>query len=199
MANEIRATAPSGQTLYAILRNSQGYPYYLAGNTFEVYNAGHYASYVLALGEQGATGYYVGTLPASFGPAGRYTLTLYHQAGGSPAAGDAALGANDLEWTGTAEVFVAPTAGGVWPAQVSGYASGQDPVTLLRAATLALNPAVGTWDEAMTYMRAAAGGLKVEQTAHNTLAVYGHDQSTVLFTITYTPNIVAPTAARPDR
>jgi len=87
------------------------------------------------------------------------------------------------------------TAGG---ATVGGYSAGQDPVALIRAATITHNPAVGTWDEALSYAR-AQGGYKVERPSANAIDFYSWDKTTLLFTLVFTPSLTAPTTVTPSR
>lgn len=105
MANELRADAYTGQTLYAVLWsaatvwNTSGSP------AFEAYNTAHWANYVLTLTETGATGHYVGNMPSSPAPAaGLYDVEIRLQLGGSPAVSDLVIGSGALSWSGTAEL-----------------------------------------------------------------------------------------------
>src|SRR5258708_40068890 len=100
MAAIIECISQAGQTIYATVHTSTGN---LAnGVSSEVYNASNWATYVNALTEQGSTGYYKGTFP-SYLPAGKYTIVLYQQAGGSPAVGDVSIGTGQTYWNGTVE------------------------------------------------------------------------------------------------
>lgn len=99
MASEIQlAYGTSGRTLYAVIRNSVGQVW--NGATFEVFNAANWATYDVAMTEQGASGYYVGTFPVI--AAGGYNVEIRDQAGGTPAQGDPLAGGGDVYWNGTA-------------------------------------------------------------------------------------------------
>jgi len=63
MANELRGVAPSGNALYARLINPAGQ--WWTGAIFEAYAAPDYASYAVALTEQGASGLYVADMQAA--------------------------------------------------------------------------------------------------------------------------------------
>lgn len=82
---------------------------------------------------------------------------------------------------------------------VGGYGAGLDPVSLIRAATIAHNPAMGTWDEAMAYARASVGGLKIERPSANAIDIYSYDKTTLLFSLVYTPSLAAPINVTPSR
>lgn len=79
-------------------------------------------------------------------------------------------------------------------ASVQTYASGQDPATIFDASPLSLTPIAGTHGEAMAAMRALAKGRKVESIAGNTMQVFAHDNVTVLYSVSFSPSIVAPNA-----
>lgn len=90
----------TGWTVYAVLRSATGTVW--NGSSFEAFNASNWATYDLALTEQGTTGYYVGNMPAV--AAGVYAVEVRRQTGGSPAAAvatDPFLGGGDLDWDGT--------------------------------------------------------------------------------------------------
>lgn len=104
MSNEIQALGVTGKTLYVVIRNNAAQVW--NGTTFEAYTASHYATYPIALTEQGATGYYVGTFPTSIATAGLYNIDVRLQAGGSPAVADSATGGFTVQWGGSAEALV---------------------------------------------------------------------------------------------
>lgn len=97
----IRAAQLTGLTLYAHIVNTDGERW--NGATFEAYNAANYANYDTALTEQGASGVYSATFPATI-EAGTYNFIFYRQTGGSPAEGDLIAGAGSINWDGTEEV-----------------------------------------------------------------------------------------------
>lgn len=99
MAAILELISQSGQTVYATVHDSTGK---LAnGVSTEVYNGSNWATYVVALTEQGTTGYYLGTFP-SYLTAGKYTLVFYQQPG-SPAVGDPVIGSGSCYFDGTIE------------------------------------------------------------------------------------------------
>jgi hypothetical protein len=102
MAGEIQvAHSATGETLYALVRNSVGQVWSTVGSSFGAYATANLADYDIALVEQGtASRYYVGTFPAAV--AGTYAVTAYKRAGGAPAEGDLAVAYGVVEWNGTA-------------------------------------------------------------------------------------------------
>lgn len=119
MAKEIQVPwTATGQTLYAVVRNSVGLAW--NGASFENYQTAHLASeYAITLTEQGShSAYYAGNMPAV--AAGYYNVVAYQQAGGSPAEGDPLAAAAGMDWTGTA---VASVGAGVNATQVNGNAT----------------------------------------------------------------------------
>lgn len=114
MANEIHIDYDSGNTLYAIIRNSSGQVNIVAGATFEDYTAANIANYVITLTENGdGGGRYVGSFNANLNVAGRYTIQVFLQAGASPADGDSLVGGGEIVWNGSAEEYVVDTNGRV--------------------------------------------------------------------------------------
>jgi len=91
----ILVNATPGSTLYAQVRNGTGQVW--NGAAFENYNAGNWNDYDIALTEQGSCGIFVGTFPAGIAD-GSYTVAVFQQAGGSPAAGDLCLGLQGAPW-----------------------------------------------------------------------------------------------------
>jgi hypothetical protein len=76
--------------------------YYWTGTVLEAYNVAHQSSYKVALTEIGSTGDYQGTIAGTL-PAGDYTRTV--RDGSSGFGTDTFVGANELNWNGTAEVY----------------------------------------------------------------------------------------------
>jgi len=102
MAGELKASYITGRTIYFVLRDNTGQVW--NGSAFEAYSAGNFATYDIAAVEQGASGFYVGTMPVV--SAGTYNVEARSQAGGSPAQSDLSLGAGAIEWDGTAEAYL---------------------------------------------------------------------------------------------
>lgn len=103
MAREIRGVSPSG-TLYVRLLNAAGL--WWTGATFEAYTAADYASYAVAMTQQGASAVYTADMPAGFA-AGAYDYFVHHQLGGSAAEADPVIGSGSINWDGS-EVVVPP-------------------------------------------------------------------------------------------
>ena len=117
MANEIRGVAPTGLTLYARIINSSGN--WWNGTTFEAYSAGNYATYDVALTEQGASGFYVADFPVLITTAGTYEIVSYIQSGATPAQGDAVANTQRIDWTGSS--VEASTAWAITGSEFYGY------------------------------------------------------------------------------
>ena len=91
----------SGATLYAVVRNADGEVW--NGSAFEAYATANLGTYDLPMAEQGtASGYYTADFPAA--AAGIYAVSVYEQAGASPAEGDALLTGGAIDWAGAAVV-----------------------------------------------------------------------------------------------
>ena len=98
MANEIHLVGVSGSSVYAHILNSEGKRW--NGAAFETFDAGNYSNYSISLAEDGATGVYLGTFPATI-TADTYNIIMFNQLGGSPANGDTPIGAQTIVWDGT--------------------------------------------------------------------------------------------------
>jgi hypothetical protein len=100
MSREIRGVSPSG-TLYARILNKAGL--WWNGTTFEAYSAGNYATYVVAMTEQGNSSVYVADFPTGITTGGTYEIFI-HRTNTSAAEGDPVVGTNKLDWTGTVAI-----------------------------------------------------------------------------------------------
>lgn len=101
MAGEIQfAYGTTGETVYAVVRDSAGQVWNTAASEFEVFNAGNWDDYDIPVLEQGDTGYYVGDFPSA--EEGLYLLEVRKRAGVSPATSDNIVGAGSLSWDGSA-------------------------------------------------------------------------------------------------
>lgn len=102
MAGEVQITFATGQTLGFLVRNQSAQIWNTSGaGAFEAYLTANYASYFVAMTEQGtASAYYAGTFPSAIGP-GTYNLTAKRQAGGSPLETDQSVGVGEINWDGT--------------------------------------------------------------------------------------------------
>jgi hypothetical protein len=101
MANEIRTDYASGNTLYAVIRNSAGDVWYSAGQVFESWGTGGRDAddYDISLIDKNGSRY-VGNFDINI-PAGRYTIQIFLQAGANPADSDNLLGSDEIIWSGT--------------------------------------------------------------------------------------------------
>jgi hypothetical protein len=104
MANEIHADNASGQTLYAVVRNTAGDIWYIAGQLFETWGTdGRDADdYDIGLNDKGG-GRYVGDFDSEI-PPGRYSIQIFLQAGAEPADGDTIIGSDEIVWSGSGKV-----------------------------------------------------------------------------------------------
>lgn len=100
MAGILQIGGQSGLTVYGIVRNSAGAVW--DGSAFSAYNSANWSTYVVALTEQGVTGYYKATFPSAI-TVGKYSITLHAQGGGSPDPADVVIGFGSILWDGTAE------------------------------------------------------------------------------------------------
>lgn len=106
MAGELQlAHGTTGRTLYAVVRDTAGLVWNVTESAFETYSAPGWASYATVLTEQGASGYYVGDMPAV--PAGAYPVEVRSRAGADPAVTDTPVGEGTVEWSGSAIVPLA--------------------------------------------------------------------------------------------
>lgn len=104
MAGEIQLPhSATGDTLYALVRNTVGQVWSTVGSSFGAYATANLADYDIAMTEQGtASRFYVGNFPAA--AAGSYGVTVYKRAGGAPAEGDTLVGSGTVEWNGTSVI-----------------------------------------------------------------------------------------------
>lgn len=85
MTARIEQPFATGYTLYAIIKNSSGS--YWNGSSFESFNGSNWTTYDVALSEDGTCGLYGVSFPAV--GAGKYSVFVFRQKGGSPAQSDA--------------------------------------------------------------------------------------------------------------
>jgi len=101
MASEIQASFASQKNLYALIRGySSNIGQIWNGAAFAVYASVNYASFPIALVEQGtASGFYTGTFPSAI-VAGTYSVVVKQQIGGSAAETDPTVAAGNIDWNG---------------------------------------------------------------------------------------------------
>jgi len=104
MAHEIQASYASGSTLYAIVRNRTGDVWWPSGQGFETWGTGgrDAGDYAFPLIDKGGSRY-VGNLDEALA-AGSYFAQWFVQAGAGPTDTDTVVGAQEILWTGTAEL-----------------------------------------------------------------------------------------------
>jgi len=104
MANEIHANYVSGNTLYAVVRNTAGSVWYVTGQVFEDWGtSGRTADdYDISLTDKSGS-LYVGSFDTSI-PAGRYSVQVFLQAGANPADDDTFVAGEEIVWSGTGAV-----------------------------------------------------------------------------------------------
>jgi len=104
MANEIHVDYTSGNTLYAVVRNSVGEVWYAGGQVFESWGTGSRAAddYDISLTDKSGNRY-VGSFDSNI-PAGRYSIQIFSQAGANPADSDDLVGGGKIVWSGVGEV-----------------------------------------------------------------------------------------------
>ncbi len=104
MVNEIHVDYTSGNTLYAVIRNSSGEVWYPGGQVFEAWGTGGRAAgdYYISLTDKSGNRY-VGGFDGNI-PAGRYSVQVFLQAGANPSDSDNLVGGGEIVWSGTGEV-----------------------------------------------------------------------------------------------
>ena len=157
MANEIEMAYTTGQSLYAAVMNGAGQLW--NGGAFETPTTADWGMYAVALSEVGSgTGLYAGSFPAAIAAPGSYRVFVYAKGGSSAVSTDGLVGSGQIAWTGSAEGTI-----------VAGYATGQDPATLLKAD--------GRFSKLLSYV----DGKYTYNPATGVLTFYAPDGATVLF------------------
>lgn len=103
MAGKIQIQySTSGVTVYAVVRNSVGQVWSVAGSAFVTYATADLDDYDIPMTEQGvASRYYTADFPAGITPLGVYATAIFQQAGGSPAETDSVLTGGSIDWDGS--------------------------------------------------------------------------------------------------
>jgi hypothetical protein len=144
----------TGKTLYARSANGAAQWFNSSTNADENYTVGNYAHYVIALTEQGSSGFFVGTTPASLPIGPRDVVIQVEAVVNTPAPSDAAPGGGSCGfhayWDGTQ--WIVPDAPVSSRLATSGYTPPPTPPTVLAI---------------------AAGVLDVAQSAHNGAGTIG--------------------------
>jgi len=104
MPNEIHADYSSGNTLYAVIRDSEGQVWHVAGQTFETWgDDGHTANdYAILLADSGGSRY-IGDFDLNI-PVGSYFVQVFRQIGATPADNDELVSSRGMLWTGSGEL-----------------------------------------------------------------------------------------------
>lgn len=155
----IEAFVSSGSVVYAVLRNASGQIWSVSGSAWVTINLSNWANYVIALSDDGS-GYYTASMPAV--AAGRYTILLYQQNGGSPdPTNDDHIGNSNGNWTGSAW-----EAG--WSTASRSLTGGVDVTSVNGSSTAAARLAISA--ASMVSGAAASGTLSVSQMTTNLAA-----------------------------
>ena len=103
MSNEIHIDYPSSYTLYAVVRNSAGEVWYVAGQVFETWGTSSRDAddYDIAMVDKTGSRF-VGSFDTNIA-AGTYSVQLFRRAGANPADTDRFVGGRRIRWSGTAE------------------------------------------------------------------------------------------------
>ena len=101
MASKIQCPAPTaGVTVYALVRADAGTIWQTTTSTLVAYATANMGNYDLPMTQQGtASKHYTVDFPAA--AAGLYVVSVYQQAGGSPAETDTLIGYGEIQWDGT--------------------------------------------------------------------------------------------------
>lgn len=105
MANEIFHNWTSGETIYFCAFQLDGDVFLTGGASDETWGTGGRDAddYDEAMTEDGSSGHYVGTFSSSIS-AGVYRVTVFLQAGASPADSDIPIAQGEIYWDGSAEL-----------------------------------------------------------------------------------------------
>ena len=99
-ANEIEFVYPSGSTLYAVVRQPSTVKVWDAGTSvWDTWADGDVGDYDIPMTDNRGD-YYTATFPGSIS-SGSYSVSVYVQAGASPAVSDEILGMGPMVWTGS--------------------------------------------------------------------------------------------------
>jgi hypothetical protein len=123
MANELRGATGAGQVCYALIINSSGLFYNTDSSTFETYESGNYADYIVDMDEvRTNSGIYLGDFPAAILTSGTYEYFVKPSINGSGAESedDPVANTGRIDWTGTgiAAVTAGSLSGTQWLAYV---------------------------------------------------------------------------------
>lgn len=103
MTTYVKNAGQSGLTEDFVIRNQSNEIW--NGSAFVTFNGSNWASYVIAMAEQGSTGFYYGTFPATISQ-GSYFITVHSRTTpATPAQTDEVIGSGTFNWTGTEEEF----------------------------------------------------------------------------------------------
>ncbi len=128
MAGEIGTVTSDGLSLYATIQALNKSNFWTSGDTFETFNAAHWANYTtLAVTElTGSSGTYVASFPTVITTADEYTVVVRQKVGGSNAVTDPVIAIGTITWNGTAaETLNSASSTDPWAAALPGsYGSG---------------------------------------------------------------------------
>lgn len=100
MSGELQISFQSNKLCYFLIRSRTGTIWNTANLAFETYATVTYSDYDISGTEQGTSGFYTATFPATITP-GIYSIVAKQQLGGSVAESDPTIGMGDYQWNGT--------------------------------------------------------------------------------------------------
>jgi hypothetical protein len=104
MANELQCYGPTGEGIYAVIRNYAGLVWSTTAEEFQAYSNGNWANYAITCVEQGTSGFFQGDMPVV--EAGVYLFEVRQKAsiGAGATLGDLRVGATSIIWDGLNEI-----------------------------------------------------------------------------------------------
>lgn len=110
MAGELQTSFQAARTVYFLIRNAIGQIWNTSSSSMVSYATASYSSFTISGVEQGtASGYYIGTFPATIVP-GTYSVTAKQQTGGSVSETDPTIAVGNVEWNGSVLAPLSDTA-----------------------------------------------------------------------------------------
>lgn len=109
MSNELQTRAPTGSTVYSIVRSPSAQPWNTVTLAFEDFNPSNYANYAVPTTEEDASGFFTGSMPSAITISGTFSIEFFIQAGSSPSkAADTFNTGGPFRWNGAVEVPYIP-------------------------------------------------------------------------------------------
>jgi hypothetical protein len=107
MAGEIQAPYQSGKICYFLIRDKNARIWNV--DVFETFTTSNYETYGVEASEQGTSGYYTGTFPASAAP-GQYNIEMKEQLGIAVDISDPTVSTGEVNWNGSAPIGISDLA-----------------------------------------------------------------------------------------